>query len=144
MTSISKIARRARLSTLILPGALALGLGGCNDQGGDPRAQIGPHPNLPEQTQYLLPPMHIAKVVGWKQGETPTVAPGLKIQALATGLQHPRSLYVLPNGDVLVVEFKIAGHPAGQASQGSRHGMGGILGDVRRRYRTEQPDHVVA
>lgn len=109
MTSISKIVRRARLSTLILPGALALGLGGCNDQGGDPRAQIGPHPNLPEQTQYLLPPMHIAKVVGWKQGETPTVAPGLKIQALATGLQHPRSLYVLPNGDVLVVESKSPG-----------------------------------
>jgi glucose/arabinose dehydrogenase len=109
MTLISKIARRARLSTLILPGALALGLSGCNDQGGDPKAQIGPHPNLPEQTQYLIPPMHIAKVVGWKQGETPTVAPGLKIEALATGLQHPRSLYVLPNGDILVVESKSPG-----------------------------------
>ena len=109
MTSISKIARRARLATIILPGALALGLSGCNDQGGDPKAQIGPHPNLPEQTQYLIPPMHIAKVVGWKQGETPTVAQGLKIQALATGLQHPRSLYVLPNGDVLVVESKSPG-----------------------------------
>jgi glucose/arabinose dehydrogenase len=48
--------------------------------------------------------MHLAKVVGWKEGETPTVAAGLKIEALATGLQHPRSLYVLPNGDVLVVE----------------------------------------
>jgi glucose/arabinose dehydrogenase len=106
MTSILKIARRA---TLILPGVLALGLAGCNDQGGDPKAQIGPHPNLPEQTQYLIPPMHIAKVVGWKQGETPTVAPGLKIEALATGLQHPRSLYVLPNGDVLVVESKSPG-----------------------------------
>jgi len=114
MTSIpqsshSKVWRRARLSTLILPSALALCLAGCNDKGGDPKAQIGPHPNLPEQTQYLLPPMHIAKVVGWKQGETPTVAPGLKIEALATGLQHPRSLYVLPNGDVLVVESKSPG-----------------------------------
>jgi glucose/arabinose dehydrogenase len=109
MTSISKIARRARLATIILPGALALGLSGCNDQGGDPKAQIGPHPNLPEQTQYLIPPMHIAKVVGWKQGETPTVAPGLKIEALATGLQHPRSLYVLPNGDILVAESKSPG-----------------------------------
>jgi glucose/arabinose dehydrogenase len=104
--SISHITRRGRLSSLILPGALALCLAGCNDRGGDPKAQIGPHPNLPEQTQYLLPPMHIAKVVGWKKGETPTVAQGLKIQALATGLQHPRSLYVLPNGDVLVVESK--------------------------------------
>ncbi|MGC2809892.1 MAG: sorbosone dehydrogenase family protein, partial [Bradyrhizobium sp.] len=49
---------------------------------------------------------HIAHVVGWKKAETPTVARGLKIQALATGLQHPRSLYVLPNGDILVVESK--------------------------------------
>jgi glucose/arabinose dehydrogenase len=99
----------SRLSGLLLSSAMALCLGGCNDQGGDPKAQIGPHPNLPEQTQYLIPPMHIAKVVGWKKGETPTVAPGLKIEALATGLQHPRSLYVLPNGDVLVVESKSPG-----------------------------------
>jgi glucose/arabinose dehydrogenase len=53
--------------------------------------------------------MHIARVVGWKEGETPTVAQGLKIQALATGLEHPRSLYVFPNGDILVVESKAPG-----------------------------------
>ena len=50
--------------------------------------------------------MHIAKVVGWQKDETPSAAKGLKIQAMATGLQHPRSLYILPNGDVLVVESK--------------------------------------
>ena len=61
--------------------------------------------------------MHIAKVVGWKQGETPTVAPGLKIEALATGLQHPRSLYVLPNGDILVAEFEIARHATGDSGR---------------------------
>jgi len=72
----------------------------------DKNSQIGPNPTLPEPQQYLLPPMHLAKVVGWKDGEKPTVAPGLKIEALATGLQHPRSLYVLPNGDILVVESK--------------------------------------
>jgi glucose/arabinose dehydrogenase len=70
----------------------------------DVSSQIGPNPVLPEPQQYLFPPMRLAKVVGWKAGETPTVAPGLKIEALATGLEHPRSLYVLPNGDVLVVE----------------------------------------
>lgn len=106
--AIQKV-RSARLSNLVLLSVSALCLAGCNDQGGDPKAQIGPHPNLPEQTQYLLPPMHLARVVGWKRGETPTVAPGLKIQAMATGLQHPRSLYVLPNGDVLVVESKSPG-----------------------------------
>ena len=103
---MGRLPRNAGQSGLILSVVLALCLAGCSDQGGDPEAQIGPHPNLPDQTQYLLPPMHIARVVGWKQGETPTVAQGLKIEALATGLQHPRGLYVLPNGDVLVVESK--------------------------------------
>lgn len=79
---------------------------GCNDRGGDPNAEMGQNPKLPDLQQYLLPPMHIAKVVGWKQGETPVVPKGMKIQAMATGLQHPRSPYVLPNGDILVVETK--------------------------------------
>jgi glucose/arabinose dehydrogenase len=48
--------------------------------------------------------MHIAKVVGWKQGETPTVPAGFSIKPFAIGLAHPRSVYLLPNGDVLVVE----------------------------------------
>ena len=61
---------------------------------------------LPPPQQYLLPPMRLARVVGWKQGETPTVALGLKIEPLAEGLEHPRSVYVLPNGDILVVESK--------------------------------------
>jgi glucose/arabinose dehydrogenase len=72
----------------------------------DPMTQVGPNPVLPPLQQYLMPPMHLAKVVGWKEGETPTVAPGLKIEPLAQGLEHPRSIYVLPNGDILVVESK--------------------------------------
>ena len=93
------------LRSCLLYGCLLL-LAGCNDGSGDPKAQIGPNPKLPELQQYLLPPMHIARVVGWQKGETPKVAQGLKIEPLATGLQHPRSLYTLPNGDVLVVESK--------------------------------------
>jgi glucose/arabinose dehydrogenase len=50
--------------------------------------------------------MHLAPVVGWKDGETPTVPSGLKVTAMATGLEHPRSVYTLPNGDVLVVESR--------------------------------------
>jgi glucose/arabinose dehydrogenase len=79
---------------------------GAADESFDPLTQVGPNPVLPDPQQYLFPPMNLAKVVGWKPGETPTVAQGLKIEALATGLQHPRSLYVLPNGDILVVESK--------------------------------------
>ncbi|WP_430648947.1 PQQ-dependent sugar dehydrogenase [Bradyrhizobium hipponense] len=80
-----------------------LGLAGCNDSGGDPKLQIGANPVLPPLHQYLLPPIRIATPVGWGS-ETPKVPQGLQVHALATGLQHPRSVYVLPNGDVLVVE----------------------------------------
>jgi glucose/arabinose dehydrogenase len=72
----------------------------------DVKSQIGPHPVLPEPQKYLVPPMHLAKVVGWKSGETPTAPPGMNVTAIATGLEHPRSVYTLPNGDVLVVESR--------------------------------------
>ena len=81
-------------------------LTGCDDDTFNPATQIGDNPKLPEPHQYLLPPMHLSSPVGWKQGEKPTVAAGLKIEALAAGLEHPRSVYVLPNGDVLIVESK--------------------------------------
>ncbi len=88
----------------LLGGLLALTLAGCSDQGGDPKTQIGASPTLPEPRQYLVPPMHIAKAARWSEGQTPTAAPGLQISALATGLANPRSIYVLPNGDVLAIE----------------------------------------
>jgi glucose/arabinose dehydrogenase len=81
-----------------------LGLAGCDENGGDPKQQIGANPVLPEPQQYLLPPMHIARKANWGQGEIPTVPQGLQIQALAKDFQHPRSIYALPNGDILVVE----------------------------------------
>ena len=81
-------------------------LAASSDEPFDIQSQVGPNPVLPDIQQYLFPPMHLASVVGWKNGEKPTVAPGLKIEALASDLQHPRSLYTLPNGDVLVVELK--------------------------------------
>lgn len=81
-----------------------LGLAGCDENGGDPKQQIGANPVLPEPQQYLVPPMHIARVTEWGKDETPTVPQGLQVHALAIGFQHPRSIYVLPNGDVLVVE----------------------------------------
>jgi glucose/arabinose dehydrogenase/uncharacterized membrane protein len=65
--------------------------------------QIGPNPVLPPPHQYLLPPMDVPTTAPWGTA-TPTVAAGLKIEALGTGFEHPRSVYALPNGDVLVVE----------------------------------------
>jgi glucose/arabinose dehydrogenase len=89
--------------------ALTMQIAACDDLPLDPQDQVGPNPVLPAPRQYLFPPMHLAPIVGWKEGEKPTVAKGLKIEALAIGLEHPRSLYVLPNGDVLVVESKSPG-----------------------------------
>jgi glucose/arabinose dehydrogenase len=91
---------------LVCASALLLAACGKGDESFDPQSQVGPNPNLPEPRQYLFPPMHLASIIGWKEGEKPTVAAGLKIEALATGLEHPRSLYFLPNGDILVVESK--------------------------------------
>jgi glucose/arabinose dehydrogenase len=93
-----------RLTLLTSAAALALTLAACGPKPLDPASQIGANPVLPEPHQYLFPPMHVAKAVKWKPGETPTVGPGLKITALATGFEHPRQPYVLPNGDILIVE----------------------------------------
>src|SRR5262249_16261643 len=103
MKILSRMARRPGMFGLLVS---AVSLAGCSEQPFDANTQIGANPNLPEPQQYLFPPIHIASVIGWKNGATPTVAQGLKIEAIATALQHPRSLYVLPNGDVLVVESK--------------------------------------
>src|SRR5438067_8967354 len=97
----AKLARRLVVLSVAVAG---LTLAGCDDNGGDPRVQIGANPVLPQLQQYLMPPIRIAKAVGWGKDETPTVPQGLQIRALASGFAHPRSLYVLPNGDVLVVE----------------------------------------
>ncbi|RZL59507.1 MAG: sorbosone dehydrogenase family protein, partial [Sphingomonas sp.] len=86
--------------------ALVLALAGCNDGGAkfDRNSQIGPNPVLPAPQQYLVPPIHVAEVVGWGANETPTAPAGLRVQALARDLNHPRNMLALPNGDVLVVE----------------------------------------
>jgi glucose/arabinose dehydrogenase len=90
----------------LLACASVLTLAGCDDNSFDVASQIGPNPKLPEPQQYLFPPMKLAPIAGWKDGETPKVPQGLQVTALATGLQHPRSVYTLPNGDVLIVESK--------------------------------------
>jgi glucose/arabinose dehydrogenase len=103
MMRVLKIAQSATLPRLAVVAIAGLGLAGCYDNGGDPKVQIGANPVLPPPQQYLIPPIRIAKVVPWGT-ETPTVPNGLQVHAVATGFEHPRSLYVLPNGDVLVVE----------------------------------------
>jgi glucose/arabinose dehydrogenase len=84
--------------------ATLLALGACGPKGASSVNQYGANPDLPAAQQYILPPMRIAKAVGWGQDQTPVVPSGLQVRAFATGFKHPRMVYTLPNGDVLVVE----------------------------------------
>lgn len=64
----------------------------------------GPSPALPAPQHKLIPTVRIAPAVGWAEGTMPTPADGFAVTAFARDLDHPRTLYVLPNGDVLVAE----------------------------------------
>ena len=89
----------------LLAAPMVLALAACAPGGALPVENgFGPNPVLPAAKKQALPVVKIAKVVGWAAGETPKVAEGLKVSALASGLDHLRWLYVLPNGDVLVAE----------------------------------------
>ena len=67
-------------------------------------AGVGPNPVLPAPQKSLVPTVSVAKAVGWPDGVRPTAASGFQVRAFASGLDHPRWVYVLPNGDVLVAE----------------------------------------
>ncbi len=67
-------------------------------------AVTGRKPDITQARPQLWPTIKVADAVGWKAGEQPTPAPGLKVNAFASGLDHPRWMYRLPNGDVLVAE----------------------------------------
>ena len=114
-----------------VPIALAALLGGCGDTANLSIAQgTGPAPALPEPTRTLFPTVEIAEAVGWPAGATPLAAPGLRAQAFATGLDHPRWLLALPNGDVLVAESAAPPPPPGV-------GDGGIKGFFMRMFMRE-------
>lgn len=82
-----------------------LGLLGCSDMAKLPaQADMGPRPILVQPKQTLLPTVNVATARGWDSGATPHAAEGLAVKAFAESLNHPRWLYVLPNGDVLVAE----------------------------------------
>lgn len=91
-------------SALAIGGMLAV-LVGCGDTARlAVRESMGPAPVVPEPRPSLIPTVDIAPATGWPEGAAPQPAAGLAINALARGLDHPRWLYVLPNGDVLVAE----------------------------------------
>lgn len=91
---------------------LALGLAGCGDVARLSVAEgTGPSPALPAPQTTRIPTVHIATARGWPADATPQAAPGTQVAAFARGLDHPRWLHVLPNGDVLVAETNAPPRP---------------------------------
>src|SRR3954465_14229821 len=87
-------------------GALVLPLASCKDAQDTVTAEqsYGASPALPAPQSSMLPTVNIAPAKGWPAGAKPVAANGMAVNAFATGLDHPRTVYVLPNGDVLVAE----------------------------------------
>ena len=74
-------------------------------------AGIGPEPVLPPPRTAVIPLINVVTAKGWPVGAKPVSTPGTTVNAFATGLDHPRWLYVLPNGDVLVAETNAPPRP---------------------------------
>jgi glucose/arabinose dehydrogenase len=97
----ARLARRPALAALIVAAAVAA----CTNDAALPiESGIGANPQLPRPDPPLLPTVHIAPARGWPEGAAPVPAAGTRVTAFARGLEHPRWLHVLPNGDVLVAE----------------------------------------
>jgi glucose/arabinose dehydrogenase len=96
-----------RIACLVL-----LLLGGCRQTATLPLSDgTGPTPSLPAPHEQKIPTVDIAPAIGWAAGRKPIPAAGLAVNAFVTGLDHPRWLYVLPNGDVLVAETNAPDRP---------------------------------
>ena len=114
--------KRTLASTIILSTGL-LALYACGERATLPlEAGIGPNPTLPPPHAGLLPTMNVAPAAAWPANTTPT--PGLAVTAFATGLDHPRWLTTLPNGDILVAETNSPQFPADSA------GLKGFIGKL--------------
>jgi len=97
------------LVSLAIAAALATG---CAETSRLPAtADMGPNPTLLPPAKGLIPTVNVAPAKGWPAGAVPEAAPGLRVNAFASGLDHPRWLLVLPNGDVLVAETNAPPRP---------------------------------
>ena len=96
---------------------LSVAVVGCAETSRLPdQADVGPNPTLVEPVKTLIPTVKVAQAKGWLPGSAPVAAQGLKVNAFVSGLDHPRWIHVLPNGDVLVAESRAPERP--EASKG--------------------------
>jgi glucose/arabinose dehydrogenase len=97
---------RRRFHQILIVGGVLAAVAACGQSQGQQGGSVGygPNPALPEPQRTLIPTVKVSEVVGWPAGVTPRAPAGFRVQPFATGLDHPRWLLVLPNGDVLVAE----------------------------------------
>lgn len=116
------------ISLLAVTG-ITLALTACGEVAQLPLAAgMGANPQLPPPHTSWFPTVNIASATGWPSDSKPLVAPGLAVNAFATGLDHPRWLYVLPNGDVLVAETNTPAKPSD--GLGIKDWLTGIIMDM--------------
>jgi glucose/arabinose dehydrogenase len=116
-----KIRRRPsmRMLHLVMLAALVFAAGCAHETPLPESVGVGPNPVLPPPPKEPTAVVNIAPAIGWPEGARPIAAPGTRVTAFAKGLDQPRWLYVLPNGDVLVAEAAAPENsgPRGQAMQ---------------------------
>ena len=122
------------MKSLIIPFAVVLALAGCGESArNDINAGIGENIVLPEPNPTKIPTVHVAKAIGWSHSAKPVAAEGTSVQAFAKTLSHPRWLYQLPNGDVLVAEtnFQMQGLEGSIKGWFAKHFLtkGGAIGN---------------
>src|SRR5258708_20756882 len=103
---------RKEILRAICVGALVLPLVACSEQDTSTAEQtFGPSPTLPAPQHSWIPTANVATATGWPAGGKPAAANGMAVNAFASGLDHPRTVYVLPNGDVLGAETNATPKP---------------------------------
>ena len=93
-----------RKSFLTIASVAALSLAACDPGHPPPKSNFGAHPSLPAPAAQNIPTMNVNSTAPWPDGAAPTAPAGFTVTRFAENLKHPRWLYVLPNGDVLVAE----------------------------------------
>ncbi|CAA0096619.1 Uncharacterised protein [Starkeya nomas] len=128
---------------MVLPCALflAFSVAGCDRGSQLPEsAGYGPDPQLPEPAPSWIPTLKVAEAIGWREGDGPKPAAGMEVVAFGSDLAHPRWLYELPNGDILVAESDAPPKPEG-TSGGIRGWVQGLF-MKRAGSRTESADRI--
>src|SRR5262249_19002252 len=128
------------IAKLLAAVALAGVLASCSESARLPQdASVGPNPVLPQPVKTMIPTLNIAPARGWGEDQTPRPAVGLNVNVFADGLVHPRWLYTLPNGDVLVAETNAPDRP--EEGTGA---YGFVMKDVMARAgdRVKSPDRI--